>query len=129
MFQFLSIPKHNNIIHQGGYMNERELLKILGTNIKMHRAYYRWSQADLAERVNISINFLSDIETGKKWPSPNTMVKFADAFSIAAYELLKPPQLLPDNPTNLIYRYTEDVFIAVNKVLDVYMDKLNSPPS
>ena len=35
-------------------------------SIKIHRARHNWTQAELAEKIIISINFLSDIETGKK---------------------------------------------------------------
>jgi transcriptional regulator with XRE-family HTH domain len=80
-----------------------------------------------AEKIDISINFLSDIETGKKWASPNTMVKLADAFSIEVYELLRPTDFLPDNTTKLIYKYTDDIFEAINKVRDDCLDRLNGP--
>jgi transcriptional regulator with XRE-family HTH domain len=105
-------------------MTERELLKVLSGNIKQYRTLFKWSQAELAEKINISINFLSDIETGKKWASPNTMVKLADVFRIEAYELLKPANLLPDKSGKVIQKYTEDIFVAVNKIRDTYVDKL-----
>jgi len=97
-------------------MTERELLKIFSSNIKLYRTRFRWSQAELAEKVDISINFLSDIETGKKWASPITMVKFANIFDIKAYELLKPPDLLPDNYNNIVEKFAEDVHSAVEKI-------------
>ena len=97
-------------------MTERELLKIFSSNIKLYRSRFRWSQAELAEKVNISINFLSDIETGKKWASPITMVKFANIFEIKAYELLKPLDLLPDNYNNVVEKFAEDVHSAVEQI-------------
>ncbi|MDR1285970.1 MAG: helix-turn-helix domain-containing protein [Treponema sp.] len=127
MFLILSIPKHNIIIREGVYMTERELLKILSANIKLYRELSRWTQAQLAEKIDISINFLSDIETGKKWASPNTMVKLADAFSVEVYELLKPSYALPANTTNLILKYTSDISKAIKEVRNDYIDKLNSP--
>jgi transcriptional regulator with XRE-family HTH domain len=127
MFLILSIPKHNIIIREGVYMTERELLKILSANIKLYRELSRWTQAQLAEKIDISINFLSDIETGKKWASPNTMVKLADAFSVEVYELLKPSYVLPANATNLIQKYTSDISKAIDEVCNDYIDKLNSP--
>jgi transcriptional regulator with XRE-family HTH domain len=105
-------------------MTERDLLRVLSANIKQQRSLLKWSQADLAEKVNISINFLSDIETGKKWASPNTMVKLADVFNIEAYELLKPAHILPDKSSDVIKRYTEDICTAINNVRDGYLTKL-----
>lgn len=106
-------------------MNERELLKVLGMNIKQNRTRLHWSQAELAEKVNISINFLSDIETGKKWASPITMVKLAGVFNIEAYELLKPLDVLPDNISGIIEKYKEDVCRAIDKVHSTYLAKIN----
>jgi transcriptional regulator with XRE-family HTH domain len=105
-------------------MTERELLKIFGANVKLYRVRSKWSQADLAEKINISINFLSDIETGKKWASPVTMVKFAAAFNIETYELLKPLDVLPDNYTNVIKKYTEDIHAAIEQAYTVFFTKL-----
>jgi transcriptional regulator with XRE-family HTH domain len=104
-------------------MTERELLKIFSANIKQYRVRFRWSQAELAEKINISINFLSDIETGKKWASPITMVKLANVFNIEAYELLKPLDLLPDNYNNIIEKYTEDIHDAIEQVRNVFLQK------
>jgi transcriptional regulator with XRE-family HTH domain len=109
-------------------MTERELLRIFGANIRRQRAFLGLSQAGLAEKVNISINFLSDIETGKKWASPVTMVKFADVFRIEAYELLKPPNLLPDDAKSLIGSYTEDIKEAIESVRKIYFGGTAATP-
>jgi len=105
-------------------MTERELLKILSANIKLYRGRYKWTQAELAEKANISINFLSDMETGKKWASPTTMVKLAAVFNIKAYELLIPPETIPDNINNFMEKYTEDIIYAVEAVHNSYLTNL-----
>ena len=105
-------------------MTERELLKILSNNIKLYRSRYNWTQAELAEKIDISINFLSDIETGKKWPSPITLVKFANIFNIGVYELLKPADILPDNVNQIVGKFTEDIVTAITGVRDTYLSKL-----
>ena len=106
-------------------MSERELLKILSSNIKLYRGRSKWTQAELAEKINISINFLSDMETGKKWASPTTLVKLAAVFNIKVYELLMPADILPDNVKNFMEKYTEDIYSAITGVHDTYISKLN----
>ena len=106
-------------------MTERELLKIFSSNIRLYRTRFRWSQAELAEKVNISINFLSDIETGKKWASPITIVKFADIFNIKAYELLKPPDILPENYCDIIEKFAEDMHSAVEHIRTAFLENEN----
>jgi transcriptional regulator with XRE-family HTH domain len=105
-------------------MNERELLKTFGANIKHYRGLFTWSQAELAEKADISINFLSDIETGKKWASPVPMVKFADIFHIEVYELFKPDHIMPDKAGSVIQKYTGDVLTAISQIRDTYLKKL-----
>jgi len=109
-------------------MTERELLKVLSGNIKLYRGRNKWTQAELAEKINISINFLSDIETGKKWPSPITLVKLADVFTIETYELLKPISVLPDNINIFMEKYTEDIVNAITGVHNTYASKLRKRP-
>jgi transcriptional regulator with XRE-family HTH domain len=106
-------------------MNERELLKVLGINIRQNRTRLGWSQAELAEKVNISINFLSDIETGKKWASPVTMVKLAGIFNIEAYELLRPLNVLPDTISGIMEKYKEDIHHAIDTVHSTYLAEIH----
>ena len=94
-------------------MTEKELRKIFCKNIKEFRGRNNWSQVALAQNAGVSINFINDIEAGKKWASPATMIKIADAFNIHVYELLKPPGLLPDNLNSIIREYTDTIQAAL----------------
>ena len=112
-------------------MTEKDLRAILSTNLKKYRNYRKLTQAEFAEKIDISIPFLSDIENGKKWISPNTLVKMADTLDIEAYELLKPEKVLPDNAVNIIEKYTDDISVMFNKSLytlcSSYIENLNQP--
>ena len=68
-------------------MEEKELRAILANNIKKHRNRRNWSQQVLAEKIDISANYLSAVETGKGWVSPLTLVKLANKFEIEVSEL------------------------------------------
>ena len=109
-------------------MTERDLRTLLSKNLKKYRNYRKFTQAEFAEKVEISIPFLSDIENGKKWISPNTLAKIADTLNIEAYELLKPEKILPDNAVNIVERYTNEIFSTFNETLhslcDDYIVKL-----
>ena len=99
-------------------MAEHDLRLILSQNIKKLRGYRKLSQAKLAEMINISIPFLSDIENGKKWVSPVTLAKIADALDIHAYELLKPETIVPDNVANILEKYTDDIYQKFGETLN-----------
>jgi len=99
-------------------MTEKDLRAILSQNIKRFRSYRNLSQAEFAEKVDISIPFLSDIENGKKWCSPSTLIKIADALDIETYELLKPETIIPDNAENILEKYTADIYRAFGDTLN-----------
>jgi transcriptional regulator with XRE-family HTH domain len=70
---------------------EEQVLKdILSSNLKKYRHRRNWSQFTLAAKINISTNFLADIEAGNTWVSAQTLAKLAQAFEIEAFELLRP---------------------------------------
>jgi len=98
-------------------MTEHELKTIVRTNIKRYREYRKWTQAQLAEKLDISTNFLSDIENGKKWISPATMVKFASILNIEPYELFKPADAAPPDVSTLFSRYNKEVVQAISNSL------------
>jgi len=91
-------------------MTEQGLKAIFSQNIRRFRGFRKLSQAEFAEKIDISIPFLSDIENGKKWVSPITLVKIADALNIEVYELLKPETIIPDNAINILEKYTSDIY-------------------
>ena len=98
-------------------MTEEDLRIALGINLKRYRNTRKFTQMEFAEKIDISIPFLSDIENGKKWVSPKTLVKMADTLGIEAYELLKPEKILPDNAGDILEKYTEDIYSTFGKVL------------
>jgi transcriptional regulator with XRE-family HTH domain len=48
------------------------------------------SQADLAEKADISIPFISEIERGNHWPQPDNLAKIALALDVEVYTLFRP---------------------------------------
>jgi len=113
-------------------MTEIELKTIVRTNIKRYREHRKWTQAQLAEKLDISINFLSDIENGKKWISPTSMVKIASAFNIEPFELFKPADLPAPAVSAIFSRYNVEVIQVVSEslkqVYDYYQTQINDTP-
>ena len=98
-------------------MDEKECRKILSANIKLHRNRLHLSQFDLASMLDISPNFLSDIETSKKWVSPLTLTRLAEALHIEVHELFKPEKDLPDDVTAVLSHCLDDISVAVKKTV------------
>jgi len=100
-------------------MKGAEVRAILARNIKALRSRRNWSQADLAEKAELSIVYLSDIERGNKWPYLDTLVKLASAFKIDVYELLKPEDTKPPTTAAILARYNDEVASIFDKALEL----------
>jgi transcriptional regulator with XRE-family HTH domain len=105
-------------------MTEKELRAIFCKNIKNFRMHNNWSQVALAQKAGVSVNFINDIEAGKKWASPATMIKIATALGVSVYELLKPPGLPPDNLNSLMRKYTDNVNEAMKNVRITFLQEM-----
>lgn len=64
-----------------------QLKKELGKNIQKYRKLNKITQEKLAEAVGLEINSISSIETGKYFPSPDNLVKIAEALNIGLKDL------------------------------------------
>ena len=71
-------------------MNIKELKAVYTANLRTLRAQKKLSQAEISEKVHITEKFYSDIETGRKWGSFETIVDLANAFGVEPYELFLP---------------------------------------
>jgi len=99
-------------------MTDKELRGIFSANIKRHRQSRNLSQADLAEKLDISVNFLCNIENGNRWISPQTLVKFASTLNIEPYELFKPDGALPPDVPLILNKCLDEAVVAVTQTLN-----------
>jgi transcriptional regulator with XRE-family HTH domain len=98
-------------------MEEHDLRKILSANIKRYRGLRGWSQVVLAGKLNLSTNFLADIETGKSWVSSLTLVKLANVLEIEVYELFRPDEEVNTETKELMTRFVKDISVSFNQSL------------
>ena len=80
---------------------------------------------ELAEKANISMNFLSEIERGLKWPYPESLQNLADSLDIEVYELFKPENKAENEIGKYMERFTKDVTIAVQESVNKTLQKIN----
>jgi len=97
------MPKLKTTLKKQIEADEQAIKDILKENIKKYRQRRNLSQFALASKINISTNFLADIEAGNTWVSAQTLIKLAKAFDIEPYELLKPENTVisPDEQTEI----------------------------
>jgi transcriptional regulator with XRE-family HTH domain len=97
-------------------MDGQAIKDTLGRNIKMLRARRGFSQADLTEKADISIPFLSNIERGIKYPQPDMLSKIANALGVEVNELfVTNPESGEGN--ELLNQMSEDIAKNVNRAM------------
>ena len=97
---------------------EKDCRTLLSRNIKRFRSRLGLSQLHLALELGISTTFLSDIETGKKWVSAQTLSHIAKALKIEVYELFKPEQTIRDDVSATVAKYLDDVDETIIKSIE-----------
>lgn len=70
-------------------MDEKKLLEIFGFNLKIERLKLKLSQEQLAEIVNVSKTYISNVETAKHDISITNAYKLARAVNKTIEELLE----------------------------------------
>jgi transcriptional regulator with XRE-family HTH domain len=99
-------------------MTGDELRTIFSKKIKFFRNSRGWSHSDLAEKADISITFLSDIELGNKWPHPDTLTSLARALDIDVYRLFIVQEPVSDDTKGAILQFAKDISITFIQSLD-----------
>ena len=69
-------------------MRKSDLLISVGRRIVQARAEKGYSQAMLAEKANISVSHLSNIERGRKSLSAEVLLRIAEALQVSADSIL-----------------------------------------
>jgi transcriptional regulator with XRE-family HTH domain len=69
-----------------------DLRKVLASNMKYYRKVLGISQAKLAEKAQVTDNYIALVETGKRFPSVNMLEQIAKALERDTIELFSPKQ-------------------------------------
>ena len=70
-------------------MDKRRLNEEIGARVRRRREVLGYTREQIAERANISVQFLFDIEKGNKSMTAMTVVKLADALSVSTDDILR----------------------------------------
>ena len=82
-------------------MTETEVRDLFGYNLKRIRKLRNMSQMQLANTLDMAFPFISDVENGKKWVSPESIAKFTQALDIEAYQFFLPKDYQPEQAPDL----------------------------
>ena len=60
----------------------------IGKNMRKYRVMRKLRQEDLAEKTDLSVNYIGDLERGEKMPALDTFINIANALEVSADMLL-----------------------------------------
>jgi transcriptional regulator with XRE-family HTH domain len=110
-------------------MDGQEIKSALGKNIKLIRNQRQYSQELLAEKADISITFLSNIERGLKYPKPAVLSQIAEGLKVEVYELFKTnskphiaPIIVRNDSKQMLARLSKVMTRKVNKAVNHAME-------
>lgn len=83
-------------------MKREPLAVLVGQNIQRFRKSAGMTQAQLAEKINVSTAFISRLERGEKGMSLNVLESLADAFQVSYDALMRKPDFWTGKETVLV---------------------------
>ena len=99
-------------------MSNKELMDLLGKNVKFYRERKKWTQEELAEKADLSKNMIYSIEKGIRSASTKTLFKLSDALDIEIYKLITPKNVWPANHSKAVVKSAGEVAESLKKLLD-----------
>ena len=95
----------------------------IGQRIRQLRHMYDYTQAEFAELIDISINFLSEIENGKKGLSQDTLAKICRQLNTSAdyilFDLNQKPGSLIDIANTLTIEELETTIRYLKSLIEM----------
>ena len=89
-------------------MEENEIRFLFGKNLKRLRKMKNLSQMEFSNKVEMAFTFISDIENGKKWVSPETLSKFSKALEVEVYQFFLPENYIQP-PEKTIENFAKEI--------------------
>lgn len=106
-------------------MADIELLKSMGERIYTQRKALKMTQEELAERIGVSTQMISNLETGKKAIRPENLLKICEALNISADYVLtgNGTNRVVDSITEKLAGLSEEELRMVREMIDYMKSK------
>ena len=93
--------------------------EILADNLRENRRKCGLSQAKLAEKAEVSTQYIAMIELSRQFPTPEMLERIAGALGIKAYELFA----VPPSPKDAMERLHKDIIKEIREVIVEVLEK------
>lgn len=101
--------------------NEQRLRDVFGSNVRELRKQSGWSQSELAEMLDVTLDMIGRLERGKVGASFRTVARLAQLFEVAEYQLFG-NGLMPviKGPRS---RVLNSINVSLSKMTDAELEK------
>ena len=100
---------------------------LLGQRIREQRRKKGWTMDKLAEKADLSVNYVGDLERGVKTPSLDTFIRIVEVLDVPADTLIRdsPASYVADDELNRkLSRLTPGQKKAATDILNAYIDNI-----
>jgi len=104
-------------------MNGIQIRSLFSRNLKRLRNQASLSQINLASKAGLAHNFINDIESGKKWVSPETIAKLAVALRAEPYQFFLSDSKWNNQASEMLSLYLDDLEKTQAMVLAEYRSR------
>ena len=77
-------------------INNQKIRGILAENVQKYRKSLNYSQEKLAEKAELSVQTIKNIECGRSWVSDTTISVISKSLNIPEYQLFLPDRILKE---------------------------------
>jgi len=106
-------------------ITQQELQKNFGKKVAFYRKKMnKWTQSILADKMNVSINTISQIENGKTFISADRLANLANILKIEVYQLFMPDNIEYDDASDILAKYTDNVKDKIDNIRDDFLKKI-----
>ena len=106
-------------------MGDAEFLKAMGQRIMVRRKSQRLTQEELAEKIGVSTQMISNLELGKKAIRPENLAKICEVLDLSADFVLTGLQIKSDVNEVLekMLRLSDDELSLIKELIDYMNNK------
>lgn len=105
-------------------MKDEKLLKEIGERIFIRRKALRLTQEEVAEKMNVSVQMISNLELGKKAIRPENLIKISSILNISVDYILTGvnSQLRSDVIAEKMSQLSDSHLELINNVIDLCLE-------
>jgi len=106
-------------------LTQQELQRNFGKKVAFYRKKVnKWTQSILADKMDVSINTISQIENGKSFVSADILANLANVLKIDVYQLFTPDNIEYDDASDILTKYTDNVKEKIDNIRDDFLKKI-----